>query len=503
MMIGYSFCPLCPSPLVLGGFIVAFVTIACEWGVLGGDVTRVHCPWQVPSARDLPRFAKCRSCGTENVAQLCFCYHCGVPPTSTIVASSTPLGAGPGLVIDVPSLTARRAFVTTAMAGRAGQIRKDKMAGDFDLFLRTLTSGQRGWESATPDDVFDWLCYLDTQGNGTKLVHDRSCPGVGTSDETACAPGGACGKRYAAASLQKGFVSKLRMAYKESLFRGDVWDPRSANGNPCGSPRVDAYLTYAMETQKQVGVPVNQAAPLLSDTLEKLLESMQLRLLLASDAEAISIARDIALFALAFHTMRRGFDISNTLGSHILRLPDSAGLIVNFQFGKTLRVSAKEAVVVMADVDSPTTCAFRAVTKYIDAAYRVGWDLAGGHMFPQVSPDGERGQRPMTPKQMTAALQAHFRSAGLEDHYTMHSFRVGGSLSRSLAGTAVDEIMKLGGWKTEEMASHYIGPTTSGASAESGKHTDELYASVSSWVTSSEFQDEYAACGRRFNPRRK
>ena len=53
------------------------------------------------------------------------------------------------------------------------------------------------------------------------------------------------------------------------------------------------------------------------------------------------------------------------------------------------------------------------------------------------------------------------------------------------------------------MASHYIGPTTSGASAESGKHTDKLYASVSSWVTSSEFQDEYAACGRRFTPRRK
>ena len=158
----------------------------------------------------------------------------------------------------------------------------------------------------------------------------------------------------------------------------------------------ETFGTQGRPTETHVGalgwmhisrmLPVNQAAPLLSDTLGNLLERMRLRLLLASDAEAITIARDTALFALVFRTMRRGFDISHTLGSHILRLPDSAGLKANFQFGKTLRVSAKKAVVVMADGDSPTTCAFGAVTTYIEAAYRAGWNLASGHMFPQVSP---------------------------------------------------------------------------------------------------------------------
>ena len=52
------------------------------------------------------------------------------------------------------------------------------------------------------------------------------------------------------------------------------------------------------------------------------------------------------------------------------------------------------------------------------------------------------------------------------------------------------------------MASHYIGPTTSGTSAGSGENTDVLYARVGACVTSSEFQDEYAACGRRLAPRR-
>ena len=74
----------------------------------------------------------------------------------------------------------------------------------------------------------------------------------------------------------------------------------------------------------------------------------------------------------------------------------------------------------------------------------------------------------------------------------MHSFRVGGPISRSLAGTAVNETMKLGGWKTEVVAASrfFIGPTSSGASAESMEHTDELYARVCGRVTSSAFHDE-------------
>ena len=41
----------------------------------------------------------------------------------------------------------------------------------------------------------------------------------------------------------------------------------------------------------------------------------------ASLAERISLTRDIALFALAFYSMRRGDDHSFTLGSQILKLP--------------------------------------------------------------------------------------------------------------------------------------------------------------------------------------
>ena len=142
--------------------------------------------------------------------------------------------------------------------------------------------------------------------------------------------------------------------------------------------------------------------------------------------------------------MRRGYDLFFTPGSQILRLPESGGLIFNFQFGTTLCASS-EAVVVSADRVRPETCASRAVTAYISAAQRIGWDLTVGHFSPVVTTGGGRGSRPLSVARMTASLQAHLREAGLPDHFTMHSNRVGGSLTRSLAGTVVDEIMKTGG----------------------------------------------------------
>ena len=75
----------------------------------------------------------------------------------------------------------------------------------------------------------------------------------------------------------------------------------------------------------------------------------------------------------------------------------------------------------------------------------------------------------ITAPRMTAALQAHLRAGGLPDHFTMHSFRVGGSLSKSLAGTAIDEIMKIGRWKTERVTRYYIGPTASAGANSEGK----------------------------------
>ena len=151
----------------------------------------------------------------------------------------------------------------------------------------------------------------------------------------------------------------------------------------------------------------------------------------------------------------------------------------------------------LTDRDCPAVCAFRAVTAYISAAQRMGWDLNAGHLFPVVTAGGDRGNLPLPPTRMTTALQAHLRAAGLTDHFTMHSLRVAGSLSKSLAGTAVDEIMQIGGWKTASVAKYYIGATSSEKVLGSNRTRGQSYASASELPLSPEFQADLSACERK------
>ena len=68
-----------------------------------------------------------------------------------------------------------------------------------------------------------------------------------------------------AESIRKVFVSKLKMTIKQH-GKGEEWYPAHRVGNPCASPLVDSYLTFVSKEKKQVGVPVNQAAPMLEHT---------------------------------------------------------------------------------------------------------------------------------------------------------------------------------------------------------------------------------------------
>lgn len=94
-------------------------------------------------------------------------------------------------------------------------------------------------------------------------------------------------------------------------------------------------------------------------------------------------------------------------------------------------------------------CAYRAVSAYVAAALDKDRDLPAGYLFAAGREDGTRD-----------SLQGHFRAAGLPVHFTMHSFRVGGSLRRSIDGTSIEEVMQIWGWKAEAVSRDYIGPTT-------------------------------------------
>ena len=122
-----------------------------------------------------------------------------------------------------------------------------------------------------------------------------------------------------------------------------------------------------------------------------------------------------------------------------------------------------------------------------------------------VDEDRRRETVLLTAYRTTAEQLAHVRAAGIPGQFTMRSFRVGGSVSRSLEDTAVDEIMKIGGWKTERVAPYYIGATTGASSATSKSKRDERskrerdrdYAAAIDLPQSPALQEEFAACKPR------
>ena len=344
-------------------------------------------------------------------------------------------------------------------ADKGGQKRKCVVVAQFDAFMRARSQNARGWGGASDVDVQDYLCWLDSKGSGTTVVHARDCPEVGSKSLVKCEAARGCSKRYAASSLEKGFTSKLKCGMAELLGKTRAWNDTEKTGNPVDSKRVKNYLKCAREEQRAVGVTVNQARPMLAPLLTQIIRYMRRTANgLPTPSERVARRRDIALYVVAFHTAQRGFDLSCALTAQVLKLPDREGLIFNLHFGKSLRDSS-HAIVVRRDRECPDLCPVRAIEEFVGVTKSMGWAPSEGYLFPEVNGDGSRGGNKLAAAAMTANLQAIIKRAGLDEgrNYTMHSFRVGGAVSQSLAGTAVEALMTFVGWKSRTIAHRYIG----------------------------------------------
>ena len=104
----------------------------------------------------------------------------------------------------------------------------------------------------------------------------------------------------------------------------------------------------------------------------------------------------------------------------------------------------------------------------------------------------------MSTKRMTAARHGHLGLAGVSYHFTMHSFRLGGSETESFECTEVDRIIKIGGWNNESIANYYVGSTTSTGVRASKRARDHGYALVNESPLSQNFESNLSACAPRY-----
>ena len=166
------------------------------------------------------------------------------------------------------------------------------------------------------------------------------------------------------------------------------------------------------------------------------------------------LARDMALFTVAFRTIEREDGLSRTLIQRILRPPNKRALFFSFQRGKTMRDGTDHPMTVQYDTDVWP----RAPQEEQSA---LGWNMTEGYPFPKISqPPNTRtpvwGKAPISAPYMKKSLKNHARNTEEHTVFTMYCFSSGGALSRALAGEDLPTITQRAFWKKPSTAGRYL-----------------------------------------------
>ena len=402
----------------------------------------------------------CSKCHGENDDTFHFCQWCTAPSTY-----SSKIGDTATMCIDEPAIEQRFAQFTKAVADKPSTRRRDAASLLFERFLQSrVAGGPAHMVTAQPIDVVQFLCWLDPCSDKRRTaVHARDCEAVGSSELSNCSSTeGECTLRYAHDSIRTNYTSKIGMAYERDLGVTHDWNGTLRTGNPVRSDLVAQYMAFIREYQKKAGVEVSQAPVLLQNHLAVITAHMTLRLRCTQDPhERIILARDIAVFTVAFNTTKRGDALSRTLIQRILRLPNECGFLFNFQWGKTMRNGADHLMTVEYNTKCMSTCPIRAVERYIAVGTALGWNMTRGYLFSRISQQSAtgapvRGKSPISAAEMTKALKGYASAAGERAGFTMHSFRSGGALTRAIEGEELSTIMQRAFWKKPSTALRYI-----------------------------------------------
>ena len=97
------------------------------------------------------------------------------------------------------------------------------------------------------------------------------------------------------------------MTYERDLGATHDWNRTLATDNPVRSGLVTQYMTFVREEQKKAGVEVSRAPALPHSHLAAIIAHMTLCMRCTQDPyDRILYARDIALFTVAYSTLKRG-----------------------------------------------------------------------------------------------------------------------------------------------------------------------------------------------------
>ena len=165
---------------------------------------------------------------------------------------------------------------------------------------------------------------------------------------------------------------------------------------------------------------------MLSSHLHTIVSALRARLHCTFDSYTrVVLARDLALFTVAFETTKRGGELSRTLIQRILRPPNLSEFLLYFHWGKTMKDGADHLTTVAYNHECLATFLVTAAKQLIAVGSAIDWNVTRGYLFLSISRDAEgrapiRGKAPMSAAGMTHALKNHARAACEKDDFSMH-----------------------------------------------------------------------------------
>ena len=114
-----------------------------------------------------------------------------------------------------------------------------------------------------------------------------------------------------------------------------------------------------------------------------------------------------SFLASTFASSKRCDDICWILTRKIFRFPNNLGLIINFQFGKTLRQLPNHVFrVVPDDTNDPWYCPVKLMEDYVRFGTAIGVNMSEGYLYTKIDSACQRNIKRLS----TSHRNARFRS---------------------------------------------------------------------------------------------
>ena len=318
---------------------------------------------------------------------------------------------------------------------------------------------------ASDSDVVNFCIWKSLSGVGRTYLHNVQCPLLGEQKFVRDCLGLGCEKMISAEYLRTGVISKLREGFR-SIGLTSNWDERSSSGNPALARQVARYLKMVQEQQAKAGVSQRQAAIFLKNQLLSFLNWLAVFLLMPEFQDEVSqfeIRMLRSFVTNAFASSKRCDDLCWILTRKVFRIPNGVGLIVNFQFGKTLR-QLPNHVFGLAPLESgdPWFCPVRLMEEYVRYGFSIGINMSIGYLYTSIDEFLVRSVVKLSPAFVNSRFRFYLHRAGMDASnqgdlkLSIHSLRAGSAISKILEGQSLRKVMYDAYWKSPATAWKYI-----------------------------------------------